>query len=425
LAWDPARYLYVPDRSKESLAYSTQARDGYYLQPYRDAGGTWRTRWAYAAVSTPDAARPYRVVDAPTASGLWLTASQMSYVDPATARLKSGEFREDPNAAFVPKYGPPPKEFRLADYAWVGQRQLPVGCPYPYPVLPVPIADYTSGHWLDEDYVPSIPLPPPYDQTPWQCGVAKAPGKPHKGGEPPAPMTVEKVEKTPDPTNLITADASLGIPPPTGTAAPRPGGPGEKIAAIQTKLESVQAAQKALETKLSTEQDGAKRAALEAEIAKAKAEGAQLANDLDDATQEQNRATGRDRYAHRETQTIGGAKPRAVPPPGLPADPDKEPNPPPPPAPPPQTKRKCPPILGPDGIRIPDGSRPDDPKPRVAEAQTRGSNPALPGATGVGGLVRDPKFRKSLSAPEGSGTNSITNTDLDRFDAKAGRAQDL
>lgn len=328
LTWDPARYLYVPDRSKESLAYATQARDGYFLQPYRDAAGTWRTRWTYAAVPTPDSARPYRVVDGPTAGGLWLTASQMSYVDPSMARIKSGEFREDPNAVFVPKYGAPPPQFRLSDYAWVGQRQLPVGCPYPYPVLPVPIADYTSGRWLDEDYVPSIPLPLPYDQTPWQCGVAKQPGKPHKKGEPPAPMTVEKVEKTPDPTHLVTADASLGIPPPTGTAAPKAGGPGEKIAAIQTKLESVQAAQKALETKLATEQDSAKRAALQSDIDALKAEGFKLANDLDDATQEQSRATGGDRYARSDTNTIAG--PRV--PPGLPAK-AKDPDPPPVPAP--------------------------------------------------------------------------------------------
>ena len=161
----------------------------------------------YAAVSTPDVARPYRVVDAQTAGGL---SSQTG--DPTIDRIKSGEFHEDPNAVFVPKYGPPPKQFKLSNYAWVGQKQMPVGCPYPYPAMPVPIADYTSGRWLDADYVPSIPLPPPYDQTPWQCSVPEAPGKPHRGPShysgvehftPPPPATANPI---PSPVDVLLAD---------------------------------------------------------------------------------------------------------------------------------------------------------------------------------------------------------------------------
>jgi hypothetical protein len=79
-----------------------------------------------------------------------------------------------------------PEDFDMQDYAWVPQRDLPVGCPYPYPYMPVPQADYASGRWLSADYEPSIPLPPPYDTLPWRCGIPAEPkerkGKPELHG---------------------------------------------------------------------------------------------------------------------------------------------------------------------------------------------------------------------------------------------------
>jgi hypothetical protein len=58
----------------------------------------------------------------------------------------------------------------LTAFAWIPQRDLPYGCPYPHAYLPVPQEDFVSGAWLMPTYVPSIPLPHPYDLTPWRCG---------------------------------------------------------------------------------------------------------------------------------------------------------------------------------------------------------------------------------------------------------------
>jgi hypothetical protein len=134
-------------------------------------------------------------------------------------------------------YDAPKREFSMADYAWVEQRNLPVECPYPYKFMPVPQEDYASGYWLDPKYVPSIPLPPPYDEIPWQCGVPEETSERKGKGKPSPPEDEEEEEPkkrdtpiTPPPTWLPNGDdggapsaqVAPGMPPPVVTGG---GGP--------------------------------------------------------------------------------------------------------------------------------------------------------------------------------------------------------
>jgi hypothetical protein len=185
LAWDPVRFLYEPTNDRDGLPYAFAARDARYLQAVQRPDGTWSERWVLALAQIPDRDRPYRALDRAESSRLDAEVARMRGAGSSyDARWKRGEITryENPAIEFTPRYGPAKQAPKLSDFAWIGWRQLPVGCPYPYPAMPVPIADYTSGRWLAEDYVPSIPLPSPYDQVAWRCGVPKQPGKPHKGG---------------------------------------------------------------------------------------------------------------------------------------------------------------------------------------------------------------------------------------------------
>ena len=214
--WDPARWVYEP-RSVAGVPaegyryYRSLAQAGRYLQAYRVSADTslqpWR-QWALRLVRVPEGgpspAAPYEVVSTDTAT--------IFYAPPTTTRpdpelvgrsaeevqailqervqrqlrgteypARPGKYRasEDLTAAV---YSPEQQRafastrgYSLSDYAWVAQRDLPVGCPYPYAYLPVPQEDYKSGRWLEPDYEPSIPLPYPFSETPWQCAIPDFP----------------------------------------------------------------------------------------------------------------------------------------------------------------------------------------------------------------------------------------------------------
>ena len=110
----------------------------------------------------------------------------------------------------------------MGNFAWIYYLDLPVECPYPYPYMPVPLDDYFSGRWLEYPYEPSIPLPAPYDEIPWQCGVPDIPwdykGRPtpYKGVEnwwkkpeerelTPAEKKVKSIEELGDAADVISA----------------------------------------------------------------------------------------------------------------------------------------------------------------------------------------------------------------------------
>ena len=72
--------------------------------------------------------------------------------------------------------------YTLGDYAWILSVTIPVrdGSGYPYPYMPVPQDDYTSGRWLEPGYVPSIPLPDGYPAV--ACGSQAPSGAAARGG---------------------------------------------------------------------------------------------------------------------------------------------------------------------------------------------------------------------------------------------------
>jgi len=189
LKWSGPRYLYEPARDQSGLPFQNAADRGFYLQAYQDAAlgaGLTGFRWVHTLTAAPTAGRPYSAVGPAESAALWTEVQQYraSMEDNLIGRQVKGEaaFREDPNAPkYVSPYVLPKKQIDIQDYAWIAQKNMPVGCPYPEPYMPVPLKDYTSGYWLSEEYTPSLPLPPPYDQIFWRCSVPSAPGKPHKG----------------------------------------------------------------------------------------------------------------------------------------------------------------------------------------------------------------------------------------------------
>lgn len=207
LQWSSTKFVYEPTKEPEGAPYRYAASVGVYTQPYMGGAvqaGYWGTRWVDVTKT------PYRILPASersvwdlevqSAKRLQASGKQGSGKDalgrtievPLRPWEKEGGLGAGGPLAPFPNYGAPPKKFNLGDYAWVEQRTLPVECPYPYPYMPVPQADYSSGAWLSPDYVPSIPLPPPYDAVPWQCGVHAQPAEPIKsrgGGDGPPPST--------------------------------------------------------------------------------------------------------------------------------------------------------------------------------------------------------------------------------------------
>jgi len=193
--WNRFKHVYEPFQPEEIRRPSSQERilamlraiaeKGIYLQVYRTpaTGRTWLERWVRVPAQW---GQPYEVLESTQELAAALgTGGDGSALDIrawaeeqglALGTLGSPISLTRPSRVAPPTHGDP------GDYAWVKQRDLPIGCPYPYPYMPVPQDDYVLGRWLEPDYVPSIPLPPPYDEVPWQCGVPGFPGTEHKGG---------------------------------------------------------------------------------------------------------------------------------------------------------------------------------------------------------------------------------------------------
>jgi hypothetical protein len=203
LVWDDTLYVYVPTEDEAAFIYQVLASQGYFQQPYRTPSGPWWTRWIQIPA---DDTAPYRVVTTEEqvaiefavrnplssaalsiaqgtghAGGLAWTRCPPGQPCAFTTPTALVQERERQRVASLGLGGDPgliklsikaAPAFDLSKYAWVSQRDMPAACPYPYPVMPVPVADYVSGRWLGLDYVPSIELPPPYDQVPWRCNVA-------------------------------------------------------------------------------------------------------------------------------------------------------------------------------------------------------------------------------------------------------------
>ena len=208
LAWDISRYVYAPVQDATGVGYRNLARDGLYLQAYQGASlgpDVWGVRW----VST--ASRPYRVLPSNEAYAAWLRVQQYEAIrrkgpepELVSGAEESSKLR-DPVGPITPIGVELPRRTNLAAFAWVPQEQLPFGCPYPYPYLPVPQEDFASGRWLAPDYEPSIPLPPPYDHVRWQCGLSPAPGSAKKGGGGGGPPPEDPN------TDLAIMDVSAGL----------------------------------------------------------------------------------------------------------------------------------------------------------------------------------------------------------------------
>lgn len=230
LRWSPERFLYEPTADAQSVPYRGPASRGFYRQAYSNptlGPGAWGWRWVEARTTRPDPAYPYRVVGRGEASALDLEVNnaRLHRRAPDAEGARTIDVGTLPTGR-VPLPSPAPaivRRPRMTDFAWIPQQDLPIGCPYPHAYLPVPRQDYVSGRWLLPDYVPSIPLPPPYDQTPWQCGksVAQESKKGKGGGGPPpegyhVPGGMDPLSKD-ERRESVSAVYEVGLPPPSGT----------------------------------------------------------------------------------------------------------------------------------------------------------------------------------------------------------------
>jgi hypothetical protein len=261
LQWSTTKLAYEPTKDDAGSPYRYPAQYGMHQQAFQGGSvpiGRWGVRWV-------DTTRtPYRILPA-SERHVWdlhvqsaqrygsEKGSRGGLVDKRTVTPPTRDFPllDDHSVDIVlpPGYGPPPKKFNLGDYAWIAQRDLPMGCPYPYPYLPVPQEDYASGRWLAPDYVPSISLPPPYDQTPWQCGATPQAVERKKGKQGEAyrnllgDITDADAIAASEAARAAEAEAArkaaegankAGIPTATGTAAPdEVGSQSSKVAKIE------------------------------------------------------------------------------------------------------------------------------------------------------------------------------------------------
>ncbi len=354
LSWNPDRDLYEPSSEDSRHLYDLFARDGRFVQAYQDDDlqpGAWLYRWVQVSTPLPDIGQPYVLLgpaedlyaqfrkDIADRNREAYERLKAQYAEPTAQLVGPGPARsidEIPEAVLRYAQETAPRQANLADFAWIAQRDLPVGCPYPYPYLPVPQADYASGRWLDNDYTPSIPLPPPFDLTPWRCGLPPTEEKPKKHAD---SQLYENIIKGSHAMAGYTVPAfDVGLPPPTGSAAPPPK---EDISTQITKANS------------KIDQLNKEAAKLQTKILKAttSAEKAKLQKDLD-GLRDKAQALKAEAEAQKkeylrqhpdETISIPHIIDVGIPPPqGLAADEPPSPPPPAPPAPPtpPRTRKR-------------------------------------------------------------------------------------
>jgi hypothetical protein len=288
LQWSTTKFVYEPTKDDAGSPYRYPAQHGIYEQAFQGGSvpiGRWGVRWV-------DTTRtPYRILPA-SERHVWDLYVQSAQRHGSEKGSRGGlldrsnvtpPIRDYPllgdlaaDIELPPGYGPPPKKFNLGDYAWIPQRDLPMGCPYPYPYLPVPQEDYASGRWLAPDYVPSISLPPPYDQTPWQCGATPQAVERKKGkqGEPYRNLLgditdrdaiqLSEAARVEAETARRAAEAAskTGIPSSTGTAAP------DEVGAHSTKVAQLEKEAKALAARIAGSHDPAQAERDKAELGK-------------------------------------------------------------------------------------------------------------------------------------------------------------
>jgi hypothetical protein len=395
LRWSPMRFLYEPAPDETGAPYRRPADRGYYRQPHQSpvlGSGRWGWRWIEVESTVPDPTRPYRVLGTAEASALDVEVNRASLgrrlLAPEGGKIERKLDLREPARNWIPPSTPAPaitRRPRMTDFAWIPQKDLPVGCPYPHAHLPVPRQDYVSGRWLSPDYVPSIPLPAPYDQTPWQCGVPAVEQTRKGRGGPDAPPLSEQIvrrQDAPPPSwgpAEQTANLEVGLPPPTGSAAPAQPAPGgdapaesneeDALLLARQELKAIQQREEEIKEKLRNASP-AEQSSLKAELEKIRAEGLKLAERLNDATHATDTSGS---YVERKAQAPG------IPPPNLVAAPqDSAPG-----APPGPRREPCN-ELGPDGRRIRDGSGPRDGVPAVEDTDLFGNPiPTLDSAPGL------------------------------------------
>jgi hypothetical protein len=219
LTWDSSRSVYKAAPDIWGAAYrDIGLSEGKYPQAYKGTGSdAWQLRWVYVHED------PYRILPSNEAHALYLKVlAEQQYLRGSEPQSISGGTERtirEPIFPITPIGQAPTKQPNLGDFAWVEQQHLPPSCPYPYPYLPVPQADYVSGRWLEPDYVPSIPLPYPYSETPWRCGHS-APLVTEKGKAERYPLEHVVHGREAIPHYTVPAEFLPGLPAPTGPAAP-------------------------------------------------------------------------------------------------------------------------------------------------------------------------------------------------------------
>jgi hypothetical protein len=342
LRWSPMRFLYEPAPDETGAPYRGSANRGYYRQPHQSSvlgPGRWGWRWIEVETNVPDPTRPYRVIGTAEASALDIEVNRASLdrrlLAPEGGQIERKLDLREPAPGWIPPSTPAPaiiRRPRMTDFAWIQQRDLPVGCPYPHAYLPVPRQDYVSGRWLSPDYVPSIPLPPPYDQTPWQCGISAVTEPQKKGGKGGGNVSTDFMRNWRPPqlqaepmfsSGTVGVDSDVGLPAATGSAAPAPDAtespqsedPNGAVAAARQAAEEMDDLRIELEAQLGDSNLSAvERAGLRAELEKATKAGREAWDRLSDV---KDAADGPGGYAEPKAQGPGIPPPTLV---GAPED---------------------------------------------------------------------------------------------------------